>query len=257
VIKELTRGEFDTKIAGFFAARGQPAILPDPVGPAAAVPVVVASAPIAAPVAVAQVPGVAPAASPSAVVVQGSGMVADGAGEKRDEPRLGGTRPQGVPRQWPPVLKPGDLKRPPVVLSSSADGVVVQRNVVIGVGGGATPAPSPRRPVRFRPPVPYVVREGSYALNSGDPAASGEVDGNGPRGKAVAPTPSAGTAPVAAKAGAAPITWDDAQVNPPDRRTPHYTPTSERSFTNELVSDKSLDEVILEYLSDDSETDES
>jgi hypothetical protein len=41
-----------------------------------------------------------------------------------------------------------------------------------------------------------------------------------------------------------------------DRRG-HTAPATERSFGNELVSDKSLDEVILEYLSDDSDTDES
>jgi hypothetical protein len=250
VIKELTRGEFDAKIAGFFAARGQPAILPDPVGPAAAVPAVVAAAPVAAPVVAPQ----APAASPSAVVVQGSGMVTDGAGDKRNAPRPGGTRPQGIPRQTPPVLKPGDLKRPPVVLSSSADGVVVQRNVVIGVGG-STPNPSPLRPVRIRPPVPYVVREGSYA-NGGNTPPPTDGDGTAPRVQIVTPTPSPASAPVAAKAVPAP-TWDNAHVTAPDRRTPHYTPPSERTFGNELVSDKSLDEVILEYLSDDSETDES
>src|SRR5499427_9085455 len=37
------------------------------------------------------------------------------------------------------MVKPGGVRRPPVVLSSSADGVVVRRNVVINVGGGAPP----------------------------------------------------------------------------------------------------------------------
>ena len=264
VIKELTRGEHDVKIAGFFAARGQPAILPDPSAPAqepapAASPVQVVP-PVAAPA-----PSAAMAAAhasvnngaPAAVVVHGSGMVGGGAasGDPRVVvPRPGGTRPQGIPRSTgTPVLKPGDLKRPPVVLSSSADGVVVQRNVVIGVGGPSTPGPV--RPARIRPPVPYVVREGSYAPatsagghSSGHP---GNHDGHSVRPMASG-TPS--PAPIA-KGGHAGITWDTAPVAGGERRGP--TPQSERSFGNELVSDKSLDEVILEYLSDDSEADES
>src|SRR5713226_10190588 len=54
VMKELTRGEFDVKIAAFFAARGQPAILHDPLAveqappPQAPVPVSVAPASVTA-----------------------------------------------------------------------------------------------------------------------------------------------------------------------------------------------------------------
>src|SRR6266849_5163165 len=37
------------------------------------------------------------------------------------------------------VVKPPELKRPPVSVSSSAEGVVVKRNVIINVGGGSAP----------------------------------------------------------------------------------------------------------------------
>jgi hypothetical protein len=280
VMKELTRGEHDAKIAAFFASRGLPAILPD--ASAAEVAPVVAPAltqsPSSSPSSSTQRPPSVPIASshvtvsngaPGAVVVQGSGMVGPGGGgggESRSPTRPGGTRPQGIPRVTQPVVKPAELKRPPVVLSSSADGVVVQRNVVIGVGGpGGTPGPT--RPARIRPPVPYVVREGSYV------PASSSNGGDGPPSRTMA-SPQAMTpspAPVAGKGGHAGITWDPqpvavqpaaaqpvaAQPVAPIDRRGHTAPAAERSFGNELVSDKSLDEVILEYLSDDSDTDES
>ncbi|HEY2900164.1 MAG TPA: hypothetical protein VGL59_06295, partial [Polyangia bacterium] len=220
LMKELTRGDHDAKIAAFFAARGLPAILPD--APAAEVaqtsapaPVVATQSPSPAPSSLPQRPPSAPIASshvtvsngaPGAVVVQGSGMLGPGAaatGESRSITRPGGTRPQGIPRVAQPVVKPAELKRPPVVLSSSADGVVVQRNVVIGVGGpGGTPGPT--RPARIRPPVPYVVREGSYVPASSSGGSDGQPARTVVPPQAMTPSP----APVAGKGGHAGITWD-------------------------------------------------
>ncbi|HVR62862.1 MAG TPA: hypothetical protein VMU50_13245 [Polyangia bacterium] len=245
VMKDLTRGEFDAKIAAFFAARGQPAILSDPPAveqappPQAPVPVMVAPTQVGAHTAAAS-------GAPGAVVVQGSGMVGGG-GTPRGGSRPPMTRPPVPARVGAPIVKPGDLKRPPVVLSSSADGVVVQRNVVIGIGGQQG-TPGPVRVPRIRPPVPYVVREGSYAPVT--PPATAVTEG---------PAAGAPPSPPGASNGAHPG-WDVAPVTSVDRRaalSPAGERDRDRSFGNELVSDKSLDEVILEYLSDDSEADES
>src|SRR5258708_19637579 len=58
VMKELTRGDFDAKIAAFFAARGQPAILGDP-------PAVEQPPPPQAPVSVTMTPPPSHAHAPS------------------------------------------------------------------------------------------------------------------------------------------------------------------------------------------------
>jgi hypothetical protein len=218
MIRELTGGTHDERITAFFTARGEPAVPPEEIRPAVAggggVP---GGAPV--PLAVA-----AAAARPS--VLSGSIQTAAGsqgpvpvAVSSREE-----TRPQMTPRPMV-LIKPGEVRRPPVVLSSSADGVVVQRNVVISVGGGSATGDGHTRG-RPRPAVPYVVREGSYPLSSASrPSAA---------------PPRATEAALRARAPAA-----------PSERTP-----SERAFAPDLVSDKSLDEVILEYLSDDGETEE-
>jgi hypothetical protein len=248
VMKDLTRGEFDSKIAAFFAARGQPAILSDSPAAEHALP---SQAPL--PVAAAPTHASAGNGAPAPVVVQGSGMVGDApaAPPRKITRPVVPTLPQGMPRVVAPVVKPADLKRPPVVLSSSADGVVVQRNVVIGVGSQHG-TPGPVRPARIRPPVPYVVREGSYAPSTPGAGAGGHAA----RGPAQSHAPAA-QPPPAATNGAHPG-WDNPA--PVDRRAavaPAGEHGRDRSFSNELVSDKSLDEVILEYLSDDSEADES
>src|SRR5215831_15475714 len=191
MIKELTHGLHNERIVSFFASRGEAPAL-DENGAAIDMPPPAAARPAA------------PAAPPAPVVVVQP--------TPAPEPR-----PQLTPRPVV-VVKPGEVKRPPVVLASSADGAVVQRNVVINVGGGAPPvtgrAPRGTRP---RPAVPYVVREGSYPLKGGARATSPGA-------------PSSRTRTATAPAG---------------ERTP-----SERAFAADLVSDKSLDDVILEYLSD-------
>jgi hypothetical protein len=302
MIKELTHGEHDPRIAAFFGARGEPAILEE--AGAAAAPVAAAAAeaapaagaapgpdlrmadmrtvggvsgsidtevpktPVPPPpapalpsvqVAPAAVVVAAPAslvAAPASLVAAPASLVAAPASLVAPAPAA--VRPQVTPR--PVVMKPGDTRRPPVVLSSSADGAVVQRNVIINVGGGAAPVNGQReRGTRPRPAIPYVVRDGSYAL----PTAT--------RGAGAAPTQQRAeeTQPIATgrdtrmpRDAGRPV--DPAAAarartpGPPPDRTPRPGPPSERTpsdhaFSEGLVSDKRLDEVILEYLSEDGE----
>jgi hypothetical protein len=200
--------------------------------------------------------------------------------------------PQPVVVTAPParkvvVVKPPDLKRPPVVVSSSAEGVVVKRNVVINVGGGAAPVQGQisRGTAAPRPAVPYVVRDGSYpqptvsrgsSAHSVPPAAvttptAPPPVAEGPTSPASAsPSPSAREirmpwdappsgpvdAAIRARAPGVPseLTPTGRAVNvDPGLRTRTPPPPTERAFSTDLPSDKSLDEVILEYLSDDAE----
>jgi hypothetical protein len=119
--------------------------------------------------------------------------------------------PQRFPTPLPPsrapvvVIRPPMARRPiprPAYASPPPGGVVVQRTVVIGVGGVG---PDGQRPKRPRPAVPYVVKEGSHPIVQN------------PRAAQVAP---AIPAPAMAPA---------------------------------TISDKSLDEVILAYLSQDTD----
>jgi hypothetical protein len=128
------------------------------------------------------------------------------------------------------VVKAPEVRRSPVVLASSADGVVVQRNVVINVGGAAQPLTGPgTRAARPRTSVPYVVREGSYPLPPGQ----------------LERTPSERAIPAEARRTRTPVAL-----------APERAAAERASFGADLVTDKSLDEVILEYLSDDGETEE-
>jgi hypothetical protein len=121
MIRELTHGEHDTRIGNFFIARGEPAMLDGDgkakvAAPAAAEPAQPESPPAdaAVPTPIGRPGGPAPATAPITAAP---------------------TTP--APAAKPVVMvKPGGVRRPPVVLSSSADGVVVRRNVVINVGGG-------------------------------------------------------------------------------------------------------------------------
>ena len=169
------------------------------------------------------------------------------------------------------VVKPPEVRRPPVIVSSSAEGVVVKRNVVINVGGGAAPVQGQmsRGTAAPRPAVPYIVREGSYPM----PTVS---RGTGSHASQTPPPPDAGPSARDIR-----MPWDapaSGPVEPARPRTPgvpsDHTPTgrlvgneavlrtrtpgppsdrtpAERAFSSDLPSDKSLDEVILEYLSDD------
>jgi hypothetical protein len=236
MIKELTHGHHDERIAAFFAARGEPAALDENGAAVVPAPAPAAVAPTAATAAPAPPLPPVPALTEHTSSPAARPTVMSGSIEVKPPPKVPAppsvvvvpppaseARPALTPRPVV-VVKPGEVRRPPVVLSSSADGAVVQRNVVINVGGGAPPVTgrSPRG-TRPRPAVPYVVREGSYPL----PGAPRTTVPGAPTSR-----PRTATAPVG-------------------ERTP-----ADRAFAAELVSDKSLDDVILEYLSDDAEPDE-
>jgi hypothetical protein len=253
MIKELTHKEHDARIGAFFIARGEPAMLEDPrsspvlVEVAAPVPAAAAPAPAPEPVAVA-----APAAPPAAAAAPAA------------------ARPKMMPKPVV-VVQPAVLKRSPVQVSNPADGVVVRRNVVINVGAGQPPvkgtinpaAPAGQGPAtRPRAGGHYAVRDGGGFV-SGNRARASSTD---PQSQPLAssreirmpwetPAPQrisqpvtashpAAEAPVAAPAGKIRMPWD-----PP-------APAGAEAFSGELVTDKSLDEVILEYLADDGEGEE-
>jgi hypothetical protein len=276
MIKELKEGAHDTRIKAFFTARGEAITMGDrpslvqAVADAAAAPVAEAPPPDDRPRPVSgsidtpsqparpATPAMAAVGTPGPSVVTGT-----------PGPSVTGT--PGPTRKPVVVVKPPEVKRPPVQVNGSAEGVVVKRNVVINVGGGAAPVQGQisRGTAVPRPAVPYVVREGSYPL----PTVS---RGSGPH---QAPPPAEpGAVPTSARDIRMP--WDGpAGTAPPMRgrgpsehtptgramgtdaglrtRTPGAVPSertpSERAFSADLPSDKSLDEVILEYLSDDAE----
>jgi hypothetical protein len=145
----------------------------------------------------------------------------------------------------PVVVRAPDAARSPFVRNgtpaasrmASADGVVVQRNLVVGAG----PASS-QRPARIRPPVPYVVTGGGHTERP-------------PRAAATAPVAkqSGGSSPAAVSgmitASPLPPLAAGAPLSPADS----VPLSSAGAFGVGLADDKSLDEVILEYLSDDSD----
>lgn len=254
ILKELKQGLFDPKIVAFFATRGQDGFL-DAAGPTGADvgdqtletpgpptwgstdvhPVTGGAAPVAPPpappvVPVAQgtilvpaldldaLPPIEPDEPPLPPVIVDAPGTHQGVGvysmRGRVAERPFETPPEGVqPRPTPPpagrapvvVIRPPvrrPLPRPPSA-SPPPGGVVVQRTVVVGVGGNGPGGQRPRRP---RPAVPYVVKEGSHPIVQNPRAA---------------------------------------QVAPP---IPGSTPQPPAT-----ISDKSLDEVILAYLSQDNE----
>jgi hypothetical protein len=167
------------------------------------------------------------------------------------------------------MVKPGAIRRPPVVLGSSADGVVVQRNVVINVGGGEPPVNGTAGAARPRAAAPYAVRDGAYVAGaSAAPASRAPVaavpeaapqplassreirmpgETPGPARVIEPPVVVAAPEPVATTSGGTRLVrmpWD-----PP-------APPDGDAFASARVSDKGLDEVILEYLSDDIENEE-
>ncbi len=274
MIKELKEGVHDPRIQGFFAARGEQIRIGDRPS-LISVPAVVDAA------AGAEAPAVAAVAAPpgAQIPVDDRPVAVSGSIDTSSPPR-----PVAPLAMTPPpvrkvvVVKPPELKRPPVIMSSSAEGVVVKRNVVINVGGGSPPvqgqisrgqaAPKPAAP---RPAVPYVVREGSYPMPTAsrgtgshaaqpsdvtpsardirmpwDAPASGPVEAP-PAIRTRTPGPPSDHTP-AGRAMAPDGSLRTRTPGPPSDRTP-----AERAFSSDLPNDKSLDEVILEYLSDDAE----
>jgi hypothetical protein len=225
MMRELTLGDHDQRVTAFFAARGQEAFS-EPAPPRAPAPGTTAPAPVVVPVGaplpsqvIAGELSVAPVTAPppavAAPLVQVSGVVAgsiDSGAARRPAPA---PAPGAKAAPRPVVMvKPTAMKRPPMVFSSSADGVVVQRSVVVAVGGPASGAPAP------------IAGEPTARIRQATMIGDG-----GP----VAPPQAAQT-----MADPAPVARGRAPVG------------GENAFSD-LVTDKSLDEVILEYLSDDNE----
>ncbi len=240
MIRELTHQEHDARISAFFIARGEPAMLASP-----AAPVVVE---VAAPIPVVQVaPEPVSPAPPAAVAAP--------------------ARPKMTPKPVV-VVQPAVLKRSPVQVSNPADGVVVRRNVVINVGAGQPPVngtinpaspPATTPPTRPRAGAHYSVRDaGGFLAGNRARSADGQsqplASSREIRMPWETPGPSRMSQPVAAQPIAdAPVTTTSGKIrmpwDPPG-------PAGSEAFSGELVNDKSLDEVILEYLADDGETDE-
>jgi hypothetical protein len=251
MIKELTRGEHDPRIEAFFSARGEPAMLEPRPAPAAAAPAVAAAPPVEAPV-----------AAPAPVVVSAPVVAVPPA--PAPVSKTPGPKPMVTPKPIVTV-QPTALKRSPVVVSNPADGVVVRRNVVIDVGAGkppvqappagATPPPMATRP---RAGAQISVREGSGFV-AGTRARPLPADAQPHQPLASTreirmpwETPSprrTATSVAAVPSTPAPTVQAQAVTVTGKIRMPWDSPGTAAAET--LVSDKSLDEVILEYLADD------
>ena|SRR5665213_2470514 len=260
MIMELTHAEHDARIAAFFTARGEPATLADRAPAAAAAPAEVASP---APAAVEPPPAVVESVpAPAAAVPVAAAPIAP---------------PPVAPAKVVPkpmvTVQQAAAKRPSVGISNAADGVVVRRNVVINVGAGQPPVHGTVGKPSAPAPWPARARAGShYAVRDG----AGYVAGN--RARAASATPESQPQPLAS-AREIRMPWETpapTRVAPPPAavqasaeggaavvptgkiRMPWDSPiaAAPEAFAAELVSDKSLDEVILEYLADDGETDE-
>lgn len=235
VMKDLMRSRLDGVIIPFFAARGEDLPLMQGAVPSAALsetpgPMMV-------------LPQLAPTPDHVAAGTELHAGAVAGAAAVPARPRRTATRSFDAPLQRGPtptpiVVRPPDGRRSPFVSSSppaaarmsSTDGVVVQRNMVVG-GSGSVP-----RPTRIRPPVPYVVTGGGHTerpprtatqISAGPAVAGGALPGGGMRPSTLAPL--VGT-PLPAMDGGS---------------------RSGGGFGVGLVDDKSLDEVILEYLAED------
>jgi hypothetical protein len=262
MIKELTHGEHDARIGAFFIARGEPAILDEAGKPAPAKGESKAE----------------PKAEPAAAKAQPEAAAA-AAREPTPAPAPAhGKGSRGAPASPKPVVmvKPGGVRRPPVVLNSSADGVVVRRNVVINVGGGAppvngTPPPNARASAsgststRAKPAAPVAASDGAVLPSRGAARAAAAPPENAPQPLASSrdirmpwdtpgPSPRNSQPIIAAadvpqrRSGSKDVTmpWD----------SPNERPSAGDAFAASLGDDKGLDEVILEYLSDDGETED-
>lgn len=258
MIRELTRGEHDPRIAAFFTARGEPAMLQPRAAPTPTV--VEAGAQATAPVDAAMVASVAAAAPPSPVVAVAPSSGTPGPIAQRK------VTPKPVV-----IVQPTSLKRSPVVVANPADGVVVRRNVVIDVGAGQ---PAVQGSAGTASAVPLAAAPAAAAAAARPKAgaqvavreATGFVTGN----RARSPSPADGQphqplastrdirmpweTPAPRRAAAAPVASapavETARVTSGKLRMPWDAPGA---TPETFVSDKSLDEVILEYLADDNE----
>jgi hypothetical protein len=250
ILKDLKQSLLDEKLTAFFARRSEPFAISDEA--AQAIPVAVVdplSAPLdldSLPVAIVETPPPEvtrvplPAGGPGIYVMKkgGDGLVPD-------HPRAAtphAASPAGSSDGLLPVVvfdpAPTAATPPPIPRAAAAPspprfpasahtprpqagaGVVVQRQVVVGAGSptpppttvpGRTPPPRNRRPA---PSIPYVVKEGSHT--QARPA--------GPPPRPMVPPP----------------------TSAPRTATASYHNSTPQP---DVISDKSLDEVILAYLS--------
>ena len=260
MIKELTHGEHDARIGAFFVSRGEPATLEPPAAPAAAVESAVAKAQPDLPAAAS-----APSRAAPLPVTTPMGAVAP--------PPAAAAAPPAAGAKPVVMVKPGGVRRPPVVLSSSADGVVVRRNVVINVGGGSPPVNgtpgNARQPAagsassRARPAAPVAASDGAVVPARGASRAAPPSE-NAPQPLASSrdirmpwetPGPTRGQQPIISPADV-PRRQSSRDVQMPWDTPAGRSPPASDAFAGGLGDDKGLDEVILEYLSDDGESED-
>lgn len=218
ILKQLKHADFDEKLADFFGARGELYALADGAPEAEEAAVVQQGTGTLDLDALPGPPETAPPPEPPPpnipASVTGSGVYAI---------KRGGTRER-------PFVNDGRPRRATMPAGHAPAAVVVQRQVVVGTDGPPTPGPvTPQRTRRPAPPIPYVVKEGSHpTLNA---PSSPRIIG----AHAAVPPPRPLVPPAATSANAP--------------RTSVVLPAVPKPPAPDLVSDKSLDEVILAYLS--------
>jgi hypothetical protein len=262
ILKDLKQSHLDEKLTSFFARRGEPFAVGETAEPSdhAAVPLAVVetiSAPLdldALPIAIVETPPpevthmALPTGGPGVYVMKkggGDGLIPEHAlatptpvagvpaGSPDGllpvvvfDPMPSSSTPPPIPRGSPPP-HPVPPRFPSTPRPSTSSSVVVQRQVVVGAGGSSvTPPPvaRPQPPVRTRrpaPSIPYVVKEGSHTSASSSRPQSHQV----PPARPMVPPPTT-------------------SANAPRTASVHAS-----SAQPDVISDKSLDEVILAYLS--------
>ncbi len=241
ILKELKQNAYNERISRFFAMRGETFPIEDLFADASAAPVVA----VAAPAAPAIDDGPSPAATGADVLDLDALPAIPAEKEVTPEPLpIHITKPavpgpgtytfrrptrermpaDAEPAPPPPVVaRSAPSSHPPVVRPITP--VVVQRQVVVGGSTGSAPQTRNPTPIRRRQMSagPYVVKEGSHA----------SLVGASP-GRNVEPPPR----PIAPAADAA---------NAP--RTAAVKPPAQEGSPGAFVTDQSLDDVILAYLS--------
>lgn len=246
ILKDLKQALYDDRLGSFFASKGEPLDLTE-TNLAAAAEEHRALDLDALPPATEEPPPIEPHTPIPTVTrpaVPGPGVYVQ-RGSAREKP-FGTPTPEPL---YPPPTAPSRSEPPPASMTQPPGGirrsrerpitqppsspVLVQRTVVVGAGGSGgggqppimPPAHRPRRPAQ---PIPYVVKEGSHPLvnqqrpHGSIPARATQF----PPARQLVPSAAAANAPRTA--------------NPGQYRSTATSPV--------LIVDKSLDEVILEYL---------
>jgi hypothetical protein len=250
ILKELKQSSFNERISRFFAMRGETfpaedffgetAQTPAPAEALVTPPPDVRPAPIAPTVEVLDLDAlpIVPAeraVTPEPLPIHVTKPAIPGPGTytfRRPVRERGPNEPETTP---PPQSLPSMAPTPPPVTMHPNTPVILQRQVI--VGGGATPPPLQRTPstmpVRRRPisTGPYVVKEGSHSvLMSTSQSRPPETPPSTP----AAPPPR-------------PLVPAVDPANAPRTASPQ-TPVQDAA-PNTFVTDQSLDDVILAYLS--------